>query len=171
MTVRYDTARQKPGQSVKQFVSYLDELESDMSLYPEELGQQLLFAKLLPSLRQALCLYAQPPPTTRTELISRAIQLEANMKRSPEDEHMNGKRKREDSKGADPKRKPFQRNSSFKPRSKFRARQPDNPKQDGVTKALKEQRRKNNRCYTCGSNKHFASSCPEDPRRQQEEAS
>ncbi|KAH0538527.1 hypothetical protein FGG08_004914 [Glutinoglossum americanum] len=79
---RYDRAQQRPNQTVKQFVSYMDDLEADLLPYSDEHRRQHLFAKLKPELRRALANY-QEVPTTRQGLINLATQLEANLRDDP----------------------------------------------------------------------------------------
>jgi len=77
---RYDEAIQRPGQSVAQFVNYLDDLEAELEPYSDEHRRQHLLAKLSPEIRHALNNY-QEIPSTRNGLIRLAIQLEANLPR------------------------------------------------------------------------------------------
>jgi len=51
---RYDEAIQRPGQSVIQFVNYLDDLEAELEPYSNEYRRQHLLAKLLPEICHAL---------------------------------------------------------------------------------------------------------------------
>ena len=78
LALKYDQAYQKPGQGVRDFVNYLDELELEAEFgYTDKQRLQHLQAKLTPSLRMTLNNYQQTP-TTRQGLINLAIQLEAN---------------------------------------------------------------------------------------------
>ena len=54
---RYDHAQQKTGQSVKQFISYLEELKSDLPPYSEAHQRQHIYTKLLPGLYRVLANY------------------------------------------------------------------------------------------------------------------
>ena len=78
LALKYDQAYQKPGQSVQDFVNYLDELELEAEFgYTDKQRLQHLQAKLTPSLRMTLNNYQQTP-ITHQGLINLAIQLEAN---------------------------------------------------------------------------------------------
>ena len=78
LALKYDQAYQKPGQSIQDFVNYLDELELEAEFgYTDKQRLQHLQAKLMPSLRMTLNNYQQTP-ITRQGLINLAIQLEAN---------------------------------------------------------------------------------------------
>ena len=78
LALKYDQAYQKPGQSVRDFVNYLDELELEAEFgYTDKQRLQHLQAKLTPSLCMTLNNYQQTPITCQG-LINLAIQLEAN---------------------------------------------------------------------------------------------
>jgi len=76
--LKYDQAYQKPGQRVRDFINYLDELELEAEFeYTNKQRLQHLQAKLTPSLCMTLNNYQQTL-TTCQGLINLAIQFEAN---------------------------------------------------------------------------------------------
>ncbi|KAI9772283.1 MAG: hypothetical protein M1840_001032 [Geoglossum simile] len=74
----YDTACQRPSQTVIQFVNYLYDIESEMSLYSESQRYRYLLAKLSLKLQHILNSY-QSIPLTYLGLIALAVQVEANL--------------------------------------------------------------------------------------------
>ena len=59
----YDEAIQRPGQSVTQFVNYLDDLEAELEPYSDEHHRQHLLAKLSPEICYTLNNYQEIPST------------------------------------------------------------------------------------------------------------
>jgi hypothetical protein len=78
----YDHTVQCQGQTVQQFINYLDEIEAELESYSDEHWKQHLLAKLRLKFRQALGNY-QELLATQTQVINLTIQLEANMERAP----------------------------------------------------------------------------------------
>ena len=74
----YADARQRVGQSVYAFDSYLSNIEAQMPAYNEAQRRNHFFAKLLPDLRRALTNY-QNLPTMREGLVALASRLESNL--------------------------------------------------------------------------------------------
>ena len=157
---RYNDARQRPGQTVAQFVNYLNELEAELEPYTDGQRRQHLGWKLLPELQHAIRNYQQAPDT-RIGLIRLATQLEANISRKPKADGRptSNHDKAQGSGGSKPQdSQPKDRNrgkqTNFKP-----SRQ---PKQTSTLSAEeRERRRKENLCFQCGKEGHMASACPD----------
>jgi len=164
---RYDEAHQRPGQTVTQFVNYLDELENELPPYTDAQRRQHLLAKLLPDLRQALNNY-QNVPETRVGLIGLAMQLEANLPRKAKGEgkssdaqtgHQRDTQRR--GKGKAPESPKKDKESKSTQSSTRRA----NPRPPRVNLSSEERERRSNEklCYTCGKAGHFANKCTKRP--------
>jgi|SRR5579862_9911631 len=80
-SVRYWDARQRPGQTVIQFVTHFDELEGELAPYSDEQRYWHLLSKSSPEARSALDKF-QDLPDTRDGLIALARRLEANLPRN-----------------------------------------------------------------------------------------
>lgn len=172
---RYNDAAQWPGQTVAQFVNYLDELEAELPPYSEEHRRQHLLAKLLPELRYALNNY-QNIPATRTGLIGLATQLEANLPRKskgdgkapasrPESAAKPNSQNESDFKGkGKPRgRLPFRHkgsSSSAPSSSKPAGARPPRRRAD-LTEEERDRRMKENLCFGCSKAGHRAYLCPE----------
>lgn len=81
VTIQYQKATQKDGQSVNDFAAYLSTLENQINPpYEQKHLVMHLYSKLRPEIRIALSNYAEFP-TTRRELVERAATLEDNLRR------------------------------------------------------------------------------------------
>ncbi|KAI9773624.1 MAG: hypothetical protein M1840_006898 [Geoglossum simile] len=157
MVKRYDSVHQRSGQTVTQFVNYLNELESEMSPYSESQRYRHLLAKLLPELRRILNSYQSILPT-RQGLIALAVQVEANL----------APKVKGNSKTSAARQEPAR---EFNPKGKGKARMPNPPKNKDSNNALpaskpaapkpprrrlnlfkeeRERHTKGNLCYLCG---------------------
>ena len=76
VTLAYDRAQQKDGQSVKSFASEIDVLEDQMPPYSEAQRVRHFLAKLKPALRDAIIAYHKVPEL-RSELVALATRIEA----------------------------------------------------------------------------------------------
>jgi hypothetical protein len=166
---RWQAAMQRPGQTVAQFVNYLDELESELPAYTDEQRRQHLLGKLLPDIVCALNNY-QAIPSTRKGLIALATQLEASLRKKKASQSQGRQEPatratpRDDtsSKGKGKPRSQTQpqskgtRGASTSPKSA--ASRP--PRQRSyLSNEEKERRTKGKLCYTCGKSGHYAAQC------------
>lgn len=76
---RYSEAVQKPGQSIHNFVTYLESLEADLPVYTEEHRLNHLFTKLRPEIRERITNF-QHIPQTMDGMVSLAARIEENMR-------------------------------------------------------------------------------------------
>lgn len=164
LALRYDRAQQRKGQTVRQFVSYLEELEMEFD-YTETQRRQHLYAKLRPEIRRALSNY-QTLPDTRQGLMQLAIQLESNQLQESKPEPKPGERssnagsttdtrKPKENKGSPKKNPRTGRHVEKSRQTSSTSRQPT----DALTQAEREHRDKNNLCYRCGKPGHLARQC------------
>ena len=158
---QYNEAQQRPDQTVAQFVSYLDDLEGEMEPYTDNQRRQHLLAKLRPDIRYALSHY-QKPPQTRRELIDLATQLEAARRKDGRRESAPTSHKGQAEGG--PSKGRFEEK---KPNSKGKAKAGDTTKgrsqrqapTNSQPNAAKEKLRRENRCYLCEGQGHYAKDC------------
>lgn len=81
VTLQYQRASQKEGQTVNEFAAYLATLENQINPpYEQKHLVMHLYSKLRPELRVALANYAEFPKTRR-ELVERAATLEDNQRK------------------------------------------------------------------------------------------
>lgn len=78
LACEYNEARQRPGQTVVQFVNYMDQLEAELPPYTDAQRALHLYAKLLPEIQPIMNNY-QELPKTRANMIKLAIQIEGNL--------------------------------------------------------------------------------------------
>lgn len=72
---RYEKARQRPGESVDDFASYLDSLERELGLTSDFTRRLMLYAKLEPELQDRIDNHADLP-RTRAQLVTLATRLQ-----------------------------------------------------------------------------------------------
>ena len=169
---KYNAARQRDGQSVKAFFSYLQQVEADLtSTLEEEYRVHTTLDKLQPSLQLELR-RLQTPPKTMSELKSEASRLESILSQKRKD------RSTQDGQNKDSN--PRKRGSgSFQ--NKGGPEKPSNPEEKGSPEKKPktdrpylpteefQRRKKNNLCLKCGKGKHLARDCrsefnPNDPK-------
>ncbi|KAF2083151.1 hypothetical protein K490DRAFT_13, partial [Saccharata proteae CBS 121410] len=75
---KHDEAKQRPGQTVRQFVTYLETLEEELAPTSEESQVQTLYAKLRKELKTAITNH-MTVPATREELVVVATTMETNL--------------------------------------------------------------------------------------------
>ena len=162
---RYNEAVQRPGQTVTQFVNYLDEIEAELEPYDDGHRRQHLLTKLSPELQYALNNY-QNQPETRTGLIKLAIQLEANL---------TGRSRLAGSLSNEPQHPPKERGKGKGRNRNFPVRQKEvaagTPTSNAASKTTaprqrtdlspeeKERRKKESLCFKCGKPNHRAKEC------------
>lgn len=77
--LRYETARQRPGQPIRAFVNYLEELEEELDPFNERQKADSLFVKMAPTMRQRLIENGfATQEHTRAELANTVAMLEQN---------------------------------------------------------------------------------------------
>jgi hypothetical protein len=159
---RYNEAVQKPGQSVKKFVTFLDEMEAELPPYSDEHRRQHLLAKLRPELRRAINNY-QDVPTTRAGLVNLAIQLEANNKLNPYTEETKKNRMGDTSETQARKEQANGKPNKFKPKGKSHEGSHNSTSKskipDTLTKEEREKRVQEKLCFKCGKPGHMARFC------------
>lgn len=144
--IRFENLKQQPGQSVQQFASKFDETYDDLALNMEQLRTQQFFAKLLPSIRDLVQNY-QDPPTNRNELAALVARLEAVHKIHGTSSGNGG----------------IKRTSEGTPTNSRRTS--TRPKPGVLTAAEKQRRQENNLCFVCADPGHVAADCPKSTRR------
>jgi hypothetical protein len=173
--LRYDRAQQRTGQTVQQFVNYLDELEAELEPYSDGHRKQHLLAKLRPELRRALGNY-QELPATRTQVINLAIQLEANMEKGTKgitlvDRTQAGQSQKQQSGGQPTKPHGQRPRGKSSERKQVGTPQADKPRQSGSNRPQSGGAAQTFRgtplkfitCYQCNKKGHYANDCPDNP--------
>jgi hypothetical protein len=151
VTLEYERARQRGGQSVKEFVTELEVLEEQMPEYTEEQKVRHLLAKMTPAIRDALIAYVDLP-STRQGLVTAATRIEnANAGVLSHKRHASDQQ-------------PPQERSQKQPRGRreggepsFRKRGAGQPNKPDPTSPYDKSRVE---CYGCHKRGHYKSECP-----------
>ena len=150
---KYANARQQPGQSIRQFATYLESLEQELPTYTDEQRAHHLFAKLREDLRTHITNFHNVP-TDRESLISLGSTLEKNVKSSreqrPDRPRESGRDKRISSKERSQERShPYRRDTP-------------SPRIENSRSAPRAQVRREQEptCYECKQKGHIRPNCP-----------
>lgn len=147
-TQQYQDAKQKQGQTVHAFETYLSELEAQLPVqYTEEQSHLHLFTRLRPELRTAITNY-QNIPTTRYGLVALAARLEKNQTKPTQP-----RQERQEEKGRHKHPYKQRRRSDGKPLDK-RERS-----REGSNERKPQGDRSNVICYKCNRKGHYAPDC------------
>ncbi|KAI9657507.1 MAG: hypothetical protein M1829_006917 [Trizodia sp. TS-e1964] len=170
---QYLDAKQKKGQTIQQFLAYIDRLESEL-VYPYSDTVRLghLLAKLLPEIRKKIMMLGTLPES-RTELITVALRIEAQIFPKEGKKSTNEKEdKAKDYSKINRKRKHtgFNRNS-YPPATGANASETGKKKgssnkyggKPNISPEERERRKKENACYSCGKTGHRAADCLSKP--------
>ncbi|KAI9676689.1 MAG: hypothetical protein M1829_003008 [Trizodia sp. TS-e1964] len=170
---QYLDAKQKKGQTIQQFLAYLDQLESELvHPYPDTVRLGHLLAKLLPEIRKNIMMLGTLPES-RTELITVALRIEAQIFPKEGKKSTNEKEdKAKDYSKINRKRKHtgFNRNS-YPPATGANASETGKKKgssnkyggKPNISPEERERRKKENACYSCGKTGHRAADCLSKP--------
>ncbi|KAF4546985.1 Hypothetical protein D9617_77g092390 [Elsinoe fawcettii] len=150
VTLAYEGARQKDGQSIQAFASEMATLEEQLAPYSEEQRVRHLLAKLHPSLRNTIIKH-HSIPRTRQELVSLGARIESTDKAStrrldretqedPQDHPRKKQRSGRWGKGA--------KKSSGDGESQAKSNPNPGPEQKATTE-----------CFKCGKMGHWAREC------------
>ena len=161
--LQFSEARQKDNQTVREFDTYLTNLEAHLTPYNEEQQVTHLFTKLRPELRDSITNYQQVP-TTKAELLVVATRVEGNLNRSKKGSRPNGEDRPKGSKPPGNKRKREDRDhKNAKSGDTKKGKRSNNT---GQTKAkpasdTKVKDHSELTCYTCGIKGHISPNCPD----------
>ena len=165
---KYDDARQKEGQSIQNFASYLEELEAILPPYSEEQRAGHLFMRMKPSLRKDI-LAKGDMPSTRREVLALAQRFEGiqriesrqqsdpsrQSRRSNVHPHGqdDGELKRKSEEEKDPK-------GSRSGRGSFgRKRRGESQSTPGSNRQPTEEDKSKVECFRCRKKGHYANEC------------
>lgn len=168
--IRFENLKQQPGQAVQQFASKFDETYDDLATNMEQLRTQQFFAKLLPTIRDLVQNY-QNPPTNRNELAALVARLEAVHKIHDKKDKKENKRQKERS----PSNSNSNSNSNYQGKRGTKRtsdgsptnsrRTTSRPKPGALTAAEKQRRQENNLCFVCADPGHMASECSKSTKK------
>lgn len=151
VTLSYEKAVQKEGQSIQSFAADLATIEEQMAPYTEEQRVRHLLAKLTPALRTAIIKY-HTVPTTRQDLVSLGARIESTdknsaIKRDAGDSYERGSRKR-------------QKEFKGKPRGD-RVSQEARRDRSFITEVREETKKGSSdvTCWGCGKTGHYKTEC------------
>ncbi|KAK1076227.1 hypothetical protein LTR33_009128 [Friedmanniomyces endolithicus] len=161
VTLHYEAARQRDGQTAQAFASELTTLEEQMSAYTEEQRTRHLLAKLRPHLRTAVFTY-HSVPARRDDLVSLVTRLESASKReltmgsgaSAGSTHTGGdsRRRYSDSRGTKRRRSPER--SSKNDASGTQSSRQGNARSSGAGSGSSGEK-KDVVCYSCDQPGHY----------------
>jgi hypothetical protein len=150
VTLSYERARQKEGQTVSAFATYLDTLEDQLPRYTEEQRVLHLLAKLAPKLRKGIVKYHNIP-AKRKDLVALATRIESS------DKTMSQKRPypepgRQGGEGSKRMRAERSSGASQPPRKSTSSAPPSGKTEKDVLSNIE--------CWNCHEKGHYANKCP-----------
>lgn len=149
--IKYEEARQRPGQSAQTFATYLEMLEGELTAYSEEHRVQHFLAKLQPELRSKVITYPEIPQT-RSALVALASRIEqANSSKSLEKGGQ--KDHKEERKGDNPHKRSSHSHQGRRNGDKAGV------KRSRLSDEEEKRRRDNNLCFHCGKEGHRSAQC------------
>jgi hypothetical protein len=161
----HEDAKQRVGQSILEFVNYLEEKEEYMEPYTERQKRDILFNKIRPEYRRQLVENGRADDlTTRDQIISAVALQETYILRDISRE------KAKSEKEASKDRKPEKESKSHRPHKsgerqahhRQRNDKAANPNHILVRDKIKDSRfLKSVTCYTCNKQGHYSNDCPE----------
>jgi len=149
VTMSYEKAVQREGQSIASFASDLATIEEQMSPYTEEQRVRHLLAKITPDLRNEIIKYHEIP-VTRQGLISLGARIESVDKRAP------SKRDAPDSHDRSQRKRHLSSRSDLQPARPARAQKVERTETRERTSTFDKSQIE---CYGCGKKGHYKSEC------------
>lgn len=151
---QFNNAYQGERQSVADFASYLDSLESQLPVDPEEMRTLVLYARLSDSLQTSVA-HQGKMPASRRDLIDIASRIENASKPA---RNRQGKDEKS-AKLGDKSRKPRDKSPKRSQQQGFKGYTDSTATRKRARDDRQNERREDNACYRCGSKDHYANKC------------
>jgi hypothetical protein len=174
-TLKYENAKQRPGQSIRAFVEYLESCEEELEPYTETQRAEHLLAKILPEMRQRLVEggYTRTK-LSRTDLISVIAMLEQNQSPTSKGTKTDSKDKDKSESSSNKKKGSWKNKRRNRDQNQDDDGKGNSTSQDATSSSASQTQRNTggstkdkprdkskDTCNRCGQKGHWANECPD----------